>query len=307
MTVSHAESMHPLLRRVPRLQTLAVFECAARRGSFTAAAVELGMTQSGVSRQVTALERSISTALFERRGNSVQLNPAGVSLLSSVQVGLDVIDRGLNDIVRRTPTFLLAANPGYAQRFLIPHRESLQEALGDVELRLRLFDRDSELGDDDFDAAIHLTRDAALPVGSRRLFVEDVVPVASPECAARHGLDDSSDPARLLDVELLHLDGRGRQWMGWTEWFAAHRLQWSPSQSAMSYNNYALVVDEALAGRGVALAWRGLVDGALDAGLLVEVGRSVCRDDAGYALIPGPSADPVMVGRVAEWLQGLLR
>ena len=51
--------MHDLLRRVPRVQMIAVFECAARCGSFTAAAGELGMTQSAVSRHIDAFERAI--------------------------------------------------------------------------------------------------------------------------------------------------------------------------------------------------------------------------------------------------------
>jgi DNA-binding transcriptional LysR family regulator len=301
--MSHAWVMHELLRRVPRLQMLAVFECAARLGSFTSAAGELGMTQSGVSRQISALERSISRKLFDRKGNKVQLNRDGQILLTATESGFDTMIRGLASL--EDPTFVFAANPGYAQRFLIPHRESLQAQLGDVALRLRLFDRDGELHGDAFDVAIHLTSQGGLPPGSKLLFEEVVVPVASADFAAQHSLSAASSPARLLEMELLHLDGRDRQWMGWPDWFGANEIRWSSDEAVMSYNNYALVMDDAFAGRGIALAWRGLVDNAVDAGLLVEVGVPISRADRGYYLIPGLGVDPELIARVADWLTGL--
>jgi len=70
--------------------------------------------------------------------------------------------------------------------------------------------------------------------------------------------------------------------MDWTTWFAAHDLQWTATQARLSYNNYALVLNDAAAGRGVALAWRGLVDPLLATGALVPVGPEVHRPDIAY-------------------------
>jgi LysR family glycine cleavage system transcriptional activator len=55
--------MRPLVGQIDRLQRLAVFEAAGRRGSFTAAADELGMTQPAVTRQIRALERGLGAEL----------------------------------------------------------------------------------------------------------------------------------------------------------------------------------------------------------------------------------------------------
>ena len=57
----------------PPLNPLRVFEVAARLESFTAAAAELGVTQSAVSRQIATLEGSLSTQLFVRERHGVML------------------------------------------------------------------------------------------------------------------------------------------------------------------------------------------------------------------------------------------
>ena len=285
---------------------MAVFECAARCGSFTAAAGELGMTQSAVSRQIDAFERAIGRQLFTRSANRVALNPSGELLLAAVQRGFDTIDQALDTITDASPTLLLAANPGFAQQWLVPYLDQLQTVLADMDLRMRLFDRDAELTSDAFDAAIHLAPTATAPHGSRLLFDERVLPVASPDLADAAGLDEHTPPHQLFEVDKLHLDPRDRRWMNWNTWFAAHDLQWTATQARLSYNNYALVLNDAAAGRGVALAWRGLVDPILATGALVPVGPEVHRPDVAYQVIPGPDTPPGAIDQIADWLLDLI-
>lgn len=64
----------------PPLRSLQVFEAAARCGSFTAAGAELGITQSGVSRQISDLEATLGVALFLRNGAKLKVTPAGERL-----------------------------------------------------------------------------------------------------------------------------------------------------------------------------------------------------------------------------------
>lgn len=285
---------------------IAVFECAARRGSFTAAATELGMTQSAVSRHIDAFERAIGQQLFTRSANRVALNPSGELLLSAVQRGFDTIDHALDTITNAKPTLILAANPGFAQQWLVPYLDQLQTVFADIDLRLRLFDRDAELASDAFDAAIHLTPTAIAPPGSRLLFDERVLPVASPDLADAAGLHQHTPPRHLFDVEKLHLDSRDRRWIDWTTWFAAHDLQWTAAKARLSYNNYALVLNDAAAGRGVALAWRGLVDPLLATGALVPVGPEVHRPNIAYQVIPSPNTPPDAIDQIADWLLELI-
>lgn len=294
--------VHRLLRRVPRLQMLAVFESAARLGSFTAAAEELGMTQPAVSRQIAGLERSAGLILFDRTGNRAFLNDRGRELLAAVQDAFGRVDGSIEKMEADESGFRLAANPGFAQQWLLPHFDSLQAAVGDNELRLRLFDRDSELSEETFDAAIHLTEIRAAPMGSRILFEERVIPVAAAGFASDHALGTTSRAADLVDVTKLHLDGRHRRWATWQDWFEGHGVVWSQKRARLSYNNYAVVVADALNGTGVALAWRGLIERHLRSGALVQVGPELHRPEMAYLLVPGGTVEEDVVDRLVDWL-----
>ncbi|MFE5581479.1 LysR family transcriptional regulator [Kitasatospora sp. NPDC056531] len=71
--------------------SLRVLRQVAESGSFTAAASQLGYTQSAVSRQAAALERSAGAVLFERRFDGVHLTPAGLTLLRHARTILDSV------------------------------------------------------------------------------------------------------------------------------------------------------------------------------------------------------------------------
>ncbi|MER6566252.1 LysR family transcriptional regulator [Streptomyces sp. NPDC001093] len=70
---------------------LRVLRQVAESGSFTAAASQLGYTQSAVSRQAAALERSAGAVLFERRFDGVHLTLAGLTLLRHARTILDSV------------------------------------------------------------------------------------------------------------------------------------------------------------------------------------------------------------------------
>jgi DNA-binding transcriptional LysR family regulator len=77
---------------------LRVLREVAERGSFTAAAAALGYTQSAVSRQVAALERSVGRALFDRRPDGVRLTSAGLTLLGHAGTALDAVEAARREL-----------------------------------------------------------------------------------------------------------------------------------------------------------------------------------------------------------------
>src|SRR5580704_1083692 len=82
-------------RYLPSVTGLLAFESAARHGSITAAASELNLTQSAVSRQIRQLEDSLDVGLFERIHQRVQLTNTGRAYLADVA-------RILNDLSSAT-------------------------------------------------------------------------------------------------------------------------------------------------------------------------------------------------------------
>lgn len=70
---------------LPPLPWLRSFEASARRGSFAAAASELGLTSAAVSYQVRALEQSLGRPLFERLPRGLRLTDMGKAYLPSIR------------------------------------------------------------------------------------------------------------------------------------------------------------------------------------------------------------------------------
>lgn len=270
--------MRPIVERAERLQRLAAFDAAARLGSFTAAAAELGSTQPAVTRQIRALERSLGLELFERTANRSRLTDAGRQVATAVDAGFVTIEQALTTVSDQASTFVLASPPGFAQQVMVPVLDELHAALEsehEYDIRLWLYDRDADLDNGgDADAMIRIGTGRWDGLEAVRLFDETVVPVATRAFADEHRLDADSDAAEVLAAPLLHMDATDRPWMSWTDWLARFDLALTTRRRVV-YNAYPAVVQQALAGRGVALGWRGVIDQYLTDGLLVAVGPEV--------------------------------
>jgi LysR family glycine cleavage system transcriptional activator len=298
--------VHQLTTQLPRLQPLRVFEAAGRLGSFTAAARELGLTQPAVTQQIRALEVAIDVQLFDRSANRATLNSAGSALLVAVSTAFDGLARSIDELRLGRPTFVLAVNPGIAQRWLVPHLADLQAQLETVDVRLWLFDRDSELRQNHFDAAIHLTSKVPDGVRSVPLFEEAVSPIASPTFADEHGLTPDSPPTDLPPDRLLHLDPTDRTWMQWTDWFAGMSVSPPRSRPQVLYNNYALLLQEVIAGRGIGLGWRYLIDDQIASGAIVQVGPEVSRRTSDYRLLWPATTHPSAIDAIVNFFDSQL-
>ncbi len=304
ITSVHGAIVRALIERVDRLQGLAVFEAAARLGSFTAAGRELGMSQPAVTRQIRALERRLGTSLFTRTANRSRLSDAGRRLRDHVAAGFDVIEAGLAELAEPSDaagTFVLAAHPGIAQAWVVPRLDQINEVLGDLDLRLWLFDRDVELADGSFDAAIRVGSGDFPGQDTRLLFPEVVVPVASPVVAHEHGLTADSSAADVYRAPFIHMDDGDHPWMTWSDWLATFDLTLTRSPGRVLFHNYPMVLQRALLGHGIALGWRPLIDAYVDGGALSVVGPEVRSDRGYYVTWPaGPPTDAVAA--LTEWL-----
>ncbi len=285
--------MRPIVARVDRLQRLAVFDAAARTGSFTAAAAELSTSQPAVTRQIRELERALGLTLFDRTANRSALTDAGRALADSIDAAFSGIERRLAEIHDPVPMFVLAAPPGFAQQLVVPVLDGLHDALPDVDIRLWLYDRDDELDTGTYDAAVRVGTGEWSGVDGIELFRERVIPVSSPSLADELGLHPNSTPEDVLGAPLIHMEADGRPWMSWAGWLHAFGLTLTPGRRRTIHNSYPIVLQGALAGRGVALGWRDLVDQLLDDGLLVPVGPEVVSERSYHLTWPtSRGADP---------------
>ena len=293
--------MRALIRRVDRIQGLAVFEAAARLGSFTAAGNELGMSQPAVTRQIRDLEHRLGIDLFVRTANRSQLSDAGRRLCEHVSAGFDAIEAGLAELADHAGTFVLAVHPGIAQAWVVPRLDQINEVLGDLDLRLWLFDRDAELAGGAYDAAIRVGDGTFPGQTAHLLFPEVVVPVAAPALADEYGLSAQSTADDVYRAPFVHMDDGDHPWMTWADWLADFGITLRRQPGRVLFHNYPMVLQRALLGHGVALGWRPLIDEYVEGGALQIVGPEV-RSHRGY-YITWPAGRPtVAVEALTDWL-----
>ncbi|WP_034411552.1 LysR family transcriptional regulator [Derxia gummosa] len=247
--------------RLPPLQSFVYFESAARHLNFTAAAEELGTTQPAVSHRIRAMEADLGVPLFVREHRGVRLTGEGEQLFATVRDSLRALHattRQVRESAGRRPV-TLSTDFGFAKLWLLPRIHALRAAIPDLQLRVVTSQEDADAARREIDLSIHFA--TRRPEGQAELlFPELVVPVCSPALLTAHG-GPFRDAAALCAAPILHLQARepGR-WMNWSEWFAARGLPDAAPPSSLSFNDYSMVIQAAVAGHGVALGWAPLVD-----------------------------------------------
>lgn len=279
-------------RQLVPLHRLAVFEVAARHGSFSMAARELGMTQSAVSHQIADLEAELGIQLFQRVWRGVTVTEAGGFLFEAARRGIAEIASAIETAraMGRRSQLTVLTDFGFAAFWLLPRLAAIRDKLPDVDVRVITAQGAADLDAGQCDFAILFGADAWHRFETVRLVEEDVVPVASPAFLARHPLHKVADLAAL---PLLHLErpDPGR-WLSWADYMeecgTSETAAGRPPQSGLSFNNYMLVLQAAIAGQGIALGWRPLADDLLRQGLVMEAPLPRIRTERGYHLIAMP-------------------
>jgi DNA-binding transcriptional LysR family regulator len=138
------------------------------------------------------------------------------------------------------------------------------------------------------------------------LFSEEVYPVCSPAYLAKYpALTEAKD---LASCTWLVLDDSQRDWIGWSDWLQSQGLKGLEPKRRININSYSMVIQSAINGQGIALAWSNLVDDYLNSGALVRPLDAVLRTDAQFCLLE-PLARGGMrqsVKRFRSWLMNQL-
>jgi DNA-binding transcriptional LysR family regulator len=140
---------------------LRIFHSVAEAGSFTHAGATLNLSQSAVSRQISALEESLNTKLFHRHARGLILTEQGESLFRSaheVSHTLAMAEAQLSD-TRDKPSgpLKVTTTVGFGSTWLTPQIKEFIELYPEVEFSLILTDDELDLGMRQADIAIRMT------------------------------------------------------------------------------------------------------------------------------------------------------
>ena len=288
------------------LSDLWIFRAAARLGSVTRAAQQLGVTQGAVSQRVLRLEGRLGVPLFVRAKSGLTLTPAGTSLLETMtQVAL-LLNDSLSRINRvQRNAIVVSCIPSLAMEWLVGHLDDFYQANPGIEVFVRsemapsTIDRMDENG---IDVIIDYEPDPASDLHKLALVRELTIPVCSREYRANR-IEAGSDDASLV---LLHDDA---PWWGappdyeWDTWRAESRLAWPPKPAAARHFNLShLAYHAAMTGQGVAIGRSIMVNRLMTRGDLIAAVDAPPAPGSYYRILthrPGDARSPVR--RFAEW------
>jgi len=286
------------------INSLVVFEAAARSVTFTRAAEELQVSQPAVSHAMRVLEQDLGVRLFERRHKGVATTDAGQHLLEQVGLGLTLIDQALRDVRSMTvgQPVTLAVSTATATWWLLPRIARFKQRHPDIELRCITTDTDPDLARERIDLAITLGT-GEFPQHQRWRFVdEEIFPVCSPAFLA--GSDGLADVQALTRATLLHLEERyARPRLDWAGWLARFGVAMHRNTRLFRFNDYSVVLQAAIEGQGVAMGWRHLVAPLIEQGLLVRpVPQSVTTDQPIYIVASRRGKLRPEAAHLRDWL-----
>lgn len=288
---------------LPPLLGLRAFEAAARLQSFTRAADELSVTQGAVSRQIRNLEQRLGIALFARVDRGVRLTPAGEHYFQAVSESLLRIARATTEVAlgQEGGPITIGATTAIASLWLMPHLTGFRRREPELDIRVLVSDEPFESTSEEVDLLIEYARRTPSAPGVTPLFIEEVMPVCSPDYL--RGREAPSSPAELVHETLLVLDDDHPDWMGWREWLDRFGIVLDAPRSSVRVNSYPALLQAAVAGQGVALGWRHMVDGFLAAGTLVAL-MEAPRDNVGafHLRLTHPVPDDSPAARLRDWL-----
>lgn len=248
---------------LPSLRGLRAVEAALRLGSFAAAAKELGVTQTAISRLVKEVERQLARPLFERRANQSRPTAFAISLQSGLGDGFRRLEATVAEARRAIddPTITLSVGPTFAMRWLIPRLTEFHATHPEIDLRLATtISREVTPGPDTL-AAIRLAGAQVPGFVSDALFSGRLMAVCRPDIARRLRTPGDLAREKLLDVRHSPED--------WPRWLAAAGLPERARFQTMSFDFSAFAIQAALDGLGVALIRAPYITDDLRGGRLV--------------------------------------
>jgi LysR family glycine cleavage system transcriptional activator len=250
------------------MSLLCAFEAAARHESFTAAAAELNLTQSAVSRQIRSLEEMLRYDLFYRERQTVRLTIAGHAYARDVRDALNRVSAATLGFCTNPYGYSLnlAVLPTFGARWLVPKLPLFLAEHPDLRINLTTRLSPFDFSVDTVDAAIQFG--APEWVGAElEIFMDEwVVPVCSPTLKKTYGFKVAAD---LLSAPLLQLHSRPD---AWERWFERQNVEWKDVYGMMM-DQFYLMAKAAAAGMGVALLPQILIDDELERKeLVVAVG-----------------------------------
>lgn len=290
---------HRIEQRLPPLQTLQTFSSVASSGSFTAAALELCLSQSAVSRQIQQLEYYFSCTLFERHTRKVVLTEQGMKLLPLIENILASFRNSFESTRNIVRTLNVRMPPTLARRWFLPLLPDLLESYPDLNINLDtawFLQPNFRLGG----------MDVLITYGNGNWPGMDVIPLLkerlTPLCAPSlmHKMGGALQLEDLSSVLLLHSNPRHSDWLLWLQAEGLYAFKASRNQV---FDTQDFAITAAASGYGVVMGDLNFVGQDLNSGALVRpFARTVENGYGYYAIYPNKIDSKLKARDFINWI-----
>lgn len=198
------------------LNAMGVFTRVARSESFSAAARELGMSKTAVSRHVSDLENTLGVRLLNRSTRRMSLTEAGSAYLarsSGILSDVDELQRSVQNLHRQPEGVLrITSAVTFGHCALAPVIADFLAEYPDINVQLDLTNRFVDIVEEGFDLAIRVTG-----LQDSSLISRSLVSVKRYTCAAPAYIEQWGEPASPSDLEshvcvIFPANGEQAQW-----------------------------------------------------------------------------------------------
>ncbi len=259
-----------LKRNLPPLKSLYVFEVAASTLSFTAAATELNLTQSAVSKQIKLLETYLGNELFIRKNNQLKLTEAGELLLLNVKPSLDIIEATCQDNVSMSSRHHLniAAPPTFLQRWLVPCLNGFRQKYANITLNFStIYDYSLlEKKSSQYDIIIFYGDGYLKKAHVSPLLTETYISVCHKDLIGNKTFNEVD----LTEYTLIHLGRESRAYLLWERWMKVANIEIFSTKNGLWFDNFECMIVAALNKEGFAIVDKNLVQQELAKGQLIQ-------------------------------------
>lgn len=291
-----------LMRKIPPLNPLRVFEVVARTENLTLAAAELSVTQSAVSRQLGSLETYLGVELVKRERYGVTLTRTGKAYAETITPAFAAIADATAKLTESQVKNILRVRTytTFAAKWLITRLEDFHRLNPDVNVRITNAVPDVDFDKDAVDVAIQYGIGKWVGVNSDLLFLDEIEPVCSPSFLKKYA-PNPKFPSSLLRQRQLISRYRRNDFKDWLE--HTELAKEADGAEEMTFSTSVLTWQAAIDGLGLAIGQNVLLHKEFEAGTLVRPFNRPVRTGKGYFLVrPRLQRESRKVTAFRDWL-----
>ncbi len=287
-------------RTTPTIAELLALDAVARHGSITHAAIALCVSLSAVSKQIAGLESFVGQPLIRKNGRGIALTPVGREYWMKISPCLRTIESATYEarsVGVGAGVLTIASVPTFLTKWLIPRLAAFRRQYPDVTFSFRKHVEVNENFPSDIDAAIRYGARGWPDVRAEYIAGRDFVCVGSPSVLGSG--DGGVEHDAIGGLTLLHHEQAP---VAWPEWALKHGVDEARAIAGPRFAQYSALIQAALSGLGPGLVPRILVEDELAEGRLKILGEALELDQGHYFCFVADKLDRPVFSAFRSWL-----